>query len=51
MKRSVCKIYLEKQKIDVLTKEIPVSENTGLIIVIPCYNEPDVEKTLQSLFA
>ena len=51
MKRSVCEIYLEKQRLNVLTKEIPVSENTGLIIVIPCYNEPDVEKTLQSLFA
>ena len=51
MKQSVCKIYLEKQKSEVLTNNIPVSEDTELIIVIPCYNEPDVGKTLDSLFA
>ena len=51
MKQSVCKIYLEKQKSKALTNDIPVSRNTELIIVIPCYNEPDVEKTLESLFA
>ena len=31
--------------------DIPVSKNTEQMIVIPCYNEPDVAKTLNSLFA
>jgi len=50
-KQSVCKTYIEKQKSKALTSDIPVSRNTELIIVIPCYNEPDVGKTLDSLFA
>lgn len=50
MKQSVCEIYIEKQKAKALTKDIPVSRNTALIVVIPCYNEPDVTKTLESLF-
>jgi len=51
MKQSACKIYLEKQKSKALTNHIPMSENTDLIVVIPCYNEPDVKKTLDSLLA
>jgi len=51
MKQSACKIYIEKQKSKALTNDIPVSANTELIVVIPCYNEPDVKKTLDSLFA
>ena len=50
MKQSVCKIYLEKQKSKALTCNIPISKDTDLIVVIPCYNEPDAEKTLESLF-
>ena len=51
MKQSACKIYLEKQKSEALTNGFPISRDTELIVVIPCYNEPDVEKTLNSLFA
>ncbi len=51
MKPTACKIYLEKQKSKALTNNIPVSNDTELIIVIPCYNEPDIEKTLDSLFS
>ncbi len=51
MKRSVCDIYIEKQKSEALTNNIQASDNTELIVVIPCYNEPDAEKTLESLFA
>lgn len=51
MKQSFCEKYLEKQKSKTLTNDIPVSSDMELIIVIPCYNESDVEKTLNSLFA
>ena len=51
MKQSVCEKYIEKQKSETLTGEIFISRNTGLIVVIPCYNELDIEKTLRSLFA
>ena len=50
-KQSVCKGYLEKQKTPALTNDIPIWNGTELIVVIPCYNEPDVAKTLTSLFA
>ena len=29
----------------------PVNKNVGIIVAIPCYNEPDILKTLQSLLA
>lgn len=51
MRQSVCKIYLQKQKEQSFTENIPVSEKTDLIVVIPCYNEPDAEKTLLDLFS
>ncbi len=42
--------YIEKFRIQALVTNIPVPENTEIIIVIPCYNEPDVFNTLSCLF-
>ncbi len=41
--------YLNKQQSSPLTDDIPVTVPPDLIVVIPCYNEPDVLTTLESL--
>lgn len=41
--------YLEKHHKQALTGNIQVPENLHIIVVIPCYNEPDIFRTLQSL--
>ena len=43
--------YLNKQQSFPLTDDIPVAVAPDLFVVIPCYNEPDVLLTLQSLTA
>ncbi len=49
-KKSVCRAYIEKHKVKPLFPDIPVSENTELIVVIPCYDESGVFDTLDCLF-
>jgi glycosyltransferase involved in cell wall biosynthesis len=41
--------YLKKNEIPVLIPEIP-DFNMGIAVVIPCYREPEILQTLQSLF-
>ena len=41
--------YLEKHRFCERQLEDPVSPDTNIIVVIPCYNEPALLKTLQSL--
>ncbi|MBW6537097.1 MAG: glycosyltransferase [Mariniphaga sp.] len=41
--------YLKKNAIPVLIPEVPVF-NMGISVVIPCYREPEILQTLQSLF-
>lgn len=41
--------YLNKYRFCERQISAPVKNDTSLILVIPCYNEPDVLKTLQSL--
>jgi len=40
--------YLQKQKREILIESIPHKE-TGICVVIPCYREPDILQTLESL--
>jgi len=42
--------YLEKQSLFPQYISTPVSENLGIIITIPCYDEPDLLSTLNSLW-
>ena len=42
--------YLEKQKRNVLIRHSP-DENLGIIVVIPCFREPDILSTLVSFLA
>ena len=44
------KSYLEKNRFCERLLREPVNANTNCIIVIPCYNEPDILKTLASLW-
>ncbi len=48
-KRSVAEKYLEKHHKRCLILEKPVPEDLEIIVVIPCFNEPDVLDTLNSL--
>ncbi|MDR1120879.1 MAG: hypothetical protein LBM08_08170 [Dysgonamonadaceae bacterium] len=41
--------YLEKIQASGFSKNTPVSEDTGLIVIIPAYNEPDILQTIDSL--
>ncbi|HEX2936214.1 MAG TPA: glycosyltransferase [Bacteroidales bacterium] len=41
--------YLNKNKVEPVIAEIP-TENLGIIIVIPCFNEPALVQTLQSVW-
>ncbi len=43
------KRYLEKLKTPVLSGNKVISVGTETIVTIPCYNEPDIHKTIQSL--
>ncbi len=49
MTPSVIEKYLGKHHPISLSSQFPVLENVRIIIVIPCYNEPDVLSTLCSL--
>lgn len=40
--------YLAKQNL--LIQSPPMSESTQIIVVIPCYNEPELKQTIQSLY-
>ncbi|MFW6310113.1 MAG: glycosyltransferase [Prolixibacteraceae bacterium] len=40
--------YLQKNKKDPLISKLP-ADNTGIIVVIPCFREPEILKTLDSL--
>jgi hypothetical protein len=42
--------YLEKNNNEILIETLP-SENTGMVVVVPCYREPDILSTLNSLKA
>lgn len=48
-KPSVTWNYLEKHHPLSLTSDIPIPHDLGIIVVIPCFNEPDVLVTLNSL--
>ena len=50
-KQSITERYLEKHHKKCLTEGFSVSENLGIIVVIPCFNEPDVQDTLRSLLS
>lgn len=41
--------YIEKQKNEFLQVSFPLERKFDVVVVIPCYNEPDIETTLQSL--
>ncbi|MBN2773630.1 MAG: glycosyltransferase, partial [Prolixibacteraceae bacterium] len=41
--------YIQKNKLEKALFLEPVSSDTGIIVVIPCLNEPEVVKTLDSL--
>lgn len=41
--------YLNKQGSEFLTSDIPLTNNLHISIVIPCFNEPDVLQTLESI--
>ncbi len=43
--------YLQKLHNPGFSGDETVSGGTDLIITIPCYNEPDIQETIQSLFA
>lgn len=43
--------YLQRQTEEELTFQIPLVPDLFLVVVIPCYNEPDVLTTLESLCA
>jgi hypothetical protein len=49
MKPSTIEKYLKKHHPLSLTSEIPVSSDLGIIVVIPCFHEPEVLITLNSL--
>ncbi len=42
--------YLQKSKNEALIEEVP-GKDVGIIIVIPCFREPDIRKTLESVYA
>jgi glycosyltransferase involved in cell wall biosynthesis len=42
--------YLEKHRFSIRQINNSIVPDTSIIVVIPCYNEPDLLKTLQSLF-
>ncbi|MEE4285331.1 MAG: hypothetical protein V2I31_04255, partial [Mariniphaga sp.] len=42
--------YLKKNAVPVLLPESPAL-NLSITVVIPCYREPEIIKTLQSLFS
>ena len=42
--------YLEKNAVPVSISELP-DKNTGVSVVIPCFREPDILQTLQSLLS
>lgn len=50
MKKSALQNYISRLQIRMLTKQEPVSERLGMIVVIPCYDEPDLLVTLRSLY-
>ncbi|MDC0584325.1 glycosyltransferase [Bacteroidales bacterium] len=41
--------YLQKQNYSIPIIERPVRENLSIVVVIPCYNEPDICHTISSL--
>ncbi len=41
--------YIGKQKSEYTRVCYPEDFNAGMVVVIPCYNEPDIEETLESL--
>jgi hypothetical protein len=45
------KKYLERLHVAGFSGDEPVSGETDLIIIIPCYNEPDIKKTICSIIA
>ena len=45
------KQYIERQKPEYMTTRYPSSFSADMIVVIPCYNEPDLIDTVQSLLA
>ncbi len=48
-KQSVIEQYLGKHHQKCFTSGIPIPEDLELIVVIPCFNEPDVLNTLKNL--
>jgi len=41
--------YINKQKSEYRHTQLPTEHRVDMVVVIPCYNEPDVMTTLQSL--
>lgn len=50
MKRSALQEYIDRRQISAETKREPVSQHLGMVVVIPCYDEPDLLQTLKSLY-
>lgn len=48
--KSALQIYLSYRKYTPVALQTSVSKQLGMIVVIPCYNEPDLLATLQSLY-
>ena len=49
MKKSALHNYISRRQVRLQTEQVPVSGRTGMIVVIPCYDEPDLLVTLESL--
>ncbi|NLX65175.1 MAG: glycosyltransferase [Bacteroidales bacterium] len=45
------KTYIERQKVEYLHTTIPPKAAADMIVVIPCYNEPNLFETLYNLFS
>lgn len=43
--------YIDKQKKEYLQTAYPDESNAKMVVVIPCYNEPNLQETLQSIRA